>query len=238
MKPFLTAEWKNLVMFNYAAEAAVLTRYLPAGTELDIWNNTCYISLVGFMFLHTKVKGIKVPFYSNFEEVNLRFYVRFRDDGVWKRGVVFVKEIVPKRLISSIANNVYGEHYYCYPMRNSIAEIEDVIDVKYNWLFKGEWNFIQARAVGNAMPLIENSEEEFITEHFWGYTKLKNNVTSEYQVQHPRWDVYKVFSYSLFCNTKQLYGNDFHEYLTQQPLSVFMAKGSGVKVYPRKLWKL
>ena len=237
MKPFLTAEWKNLIMFNYVANPAMLTKYLPAGTEVDTWNKTCYISLVGFMFLHTKVKGIKAPFFTNFEEFNLRFYVRFKDNGEWKRGVVFVKEIVPKRLVSFIANNVYGEHYYCYPMKNTLAQTGGIIDVRYEWLYKNEWNFIEVKAQNNTTPLPPGSEEEFITEHFWGYTQLNNNTTSEYHVEHPRWNIYPVISHNIYCNTQALYGDDFHAFLKGKPASVLMAQGSTVKVYPRKLWK-
>jgi len=237
MKSFLTAEWKNLVMFNYGVDAAILTKHLPEGAEIDTWNNTCYISLVGFMFLNTKVRGLSVPFFTNFEEVNLRFYVRFKDNSEWKRGVVFVKEIVPKRLISGIANNVYGEHYYCYPMRNTLVKTADIMDVKYEWLYKDEWNFLEVKATEECKPLIEGSEAEFITEHYWGYTKLKNGVTSEYKVEHPRWHIHEVLSSNTYCNTQALYGDEFHFYLKEKQVSVFMAAGSPVKVFPRKLWK-
>ncbi len=105
MKPFLTAQWKNLVMLNYEIEPSVLFPYLPKGTELDLWNNNCYISLVGFMFLNTRVRGLSIPFYRNFEEFNLRFYVRFKDKNEWKRGG-FCKRDYPKRMISFIANTM------------------------------------------------------------------------------------------------------------------------------------
>ena len=224
-------------MLNYAVDPFVMEKYLPNGTELDIWNNTCYLSLVGFMFLNTRIKGLTVPFFSNFEEFNLRFYVRFKEENEWKRGVVFIKEIVPNRIVSSIANKVYGERYYCYPMKNSLVENETVIEVKYEWFYKNEWNFIQATAEKNTSPLIKNSEEEFITQHFWGYTRLRNGSTSEYHVEHPRWDIHKVLSYNISCNNKELYGDEFDYYLKKKPVSVFMAQGSDVKVYPRKLWK-
>lgn len=224
-------------MFNYAIDPFVLEKYLPNGTELDTWNNTCYISLVGFMFLNTKVKGLGIPFFSNFEEFNLRFYVRFKDGNTWKRGVVFIKEIVPKRIVSSIANNMYGEHYCCYPMKNSLQDTGTLLEVKYEWFYKNEWNYIEVAAEKNASPLQENSEAEFITQHFWGYTKLRNGVTSEYHVEHPRWDIHPVVSHSTSCNSKELYGDEFDYYLRAAPLSVFMAQGSDVKVFPRKLWK-
>lgn len=237
MKPFLTGEWKNLVMFNYVANPAALTKYIPRGTEIDTWNNTCYISLVGFMFLNTRVKGIGVPGLTNFEEFNLRFYVRFKEEGTWKRGVVFVKEIVPKKLITFVANTIYEEHYCTYPMRNTLQHNNNTIDVRYEWRFNNEWNYMEVKAENNPQPLVAGSEAEFITEHFWGYTQLKNGRTSEYQVEHPRWNIYPVSSYDLYCDTLALYGPDFHQFLQEKPASVFMAQGSPIKVYPRKLWR-
>jgi len=238
MKPFLTGQWQNLIMFNYAADPVLLQQHLPRGTELDEWDGIHYISLVGFMFLNTKLRGVRVPFMANFEECNLRFYVRVKENNEWKRGVVFVKEIVPKRLISAVANSVYGEHYCCYPMRHSVTTLGGLVEVQYEWLFKSEWNTMQVTAQQNATPLQQGSEAEFITEHYWGYTKLKSGFTSEYKVEHPRWDIHEVVSHNLHCNTNALYGDAFAHYLNQKPVSVFMAKGSAVKVYPRKLWKL
>ena len=91
---FLKAEWRKLVMANYTVPEELLLPYLPAKTVLDTWNGQYYVSLVGFMFVNTRMLGVKVPFHVDFEEVNLRFYVKYNDNGTWKRGVVFIKEIV------------------------------------------------------------------------------------------------------------------------------------------------
>src|SRR5688572_6732605 len=106
-KTFLQAEWRKLAMANFSVDKEILKKYLPHKTEIDIWQNTCYVSLVGFMFLNTKLKGFRIPFHSNFEEVNLRFYVRYKENKEWKRGVVFIKEIVPKPALTFVANRVY-----------------------------------------------------------------------------------------------------------------------------------
>ena len=96
-------------MANYEVSPEILKKYLPYKTELDVWNGQCYASIVGFQFLETQVLGIKFPFHTNFDEVNLRFYVRYNDNGEWKRGVVFIKEIVPKVMITFVANTLYNE---------------------------------------------------------------------------------------------------------------------------------
>ena len=108
---FLTAEWRKLAIANYVIDQRVLAPYIPVGTELDLWNGNCYVSLIGFLFKNTRLLGFSIPFHANFEEVNLRFYVKRKDGEGWKRGVVFIKEIVPKFALSVVANVVYNENY-------------------------------------------------------------------------------------------------------------------------------
>jgi len=130
---FLKAEWRRLVLANYEVAPDVLKPYLPYRTELDIYDGICYVSLVGFMFKNTKVLGVKIPGHVNFEEVNLRFYVRFKEDGVWKRGVVFVKEIVPKHAITFVANNIYNEVYETRNMSHNWEKRENELFTAYRW---------------------------------------------------------------------------------------------------------
>lgn len=130
---FLTAEWNDLLMINYKIDGKILEKYVPTGTELDLWNNNCYVSLIGFMFENVKMLGVKVPFHVNFEEVNLRFYVKKLEDGKWKRGVVFIKEIVPKYAISWVANLLYNEHYETRLMRHKNEKSQLSNSFSYKW---------------------------------------------------------------------------------------------------------
>ena len=135
---FLKAEWRKLIMINYEVSPEILQKYVPKGTELDFFEGKCYVSVVGFMFLNTKLLGMKIPFHSNFEEVNLRFYVKREVDGEIKRGVVFVKEIVPKPALTFVANTVYKENYETLPMKHSWNILEDSLTVDYQWKMKGK----------------------------------------------------------------------------------------------------
>src|SRR5581483_9182210 len=229
MKPFLTANWHKLVFANYIVDPSVLTPYLPAGTTIDLFEGHCYVSLVGFLFLNTRIKGISYPLHKNFEEFNLRFYVQFKEGDTFKRGVVFVKEIVPRRMISYVARLLYGEHYYYHPMRHSIDQHGEMTTVKYAFLYNRKWNHVQVLAKQTPTSLVPGSEAAFITEHYWGYTRRGAHVTSEYQVQHPVWNIHEVTAYDIACDTRSLYGSAFHEYLSARPRSVFMADGSAVR---------
>ncbi|MFA6059799.1 MAG: DUF2071 domain-containing protein [Taibaiella sp.] len=226
---FLNAEWRKLAMANYAIDPSILAPYLPYGTELDFWKDTCYVSLIGFMFLDTRVAGFKIPFHINFEEVNLRFYVKHQQNGMWKRGVVFIKEIVPKRALSFVANTLYNEKYVTMPMSHSWQLQQDKWDITYEW-GKGLANTLQVIAEKQAYPIAVGSEEEFITEHYWGYTKISQKKTAEYEVEHPRWDVYKTVDYAITVDFENVYGTAFKHLQQEKPVSVFLAEGSPIKV--------
>lgn len=227
---FLSAEWRNLLMANYAIDPKVLQPYVPAFTELDSFDNIYYASLVGFLFTNTKVRGISVPFHRSFEEVNLRFYVRYKEKGQWKRGVVFIKEIVPKRMITFVANTVYKEKYATHPMRHQWVITEEELKVSYRWKAGKDWNHLNAVAEKEAKPVLEGSAEEFITEHYWGYTQKGKEITGQYEVSHPRWNIHRVKEYSVQCSIEALYGKSFAAALQQPPQSVFLAEGSAIKV--------
>lgn len=227
---FLQANWSNLIMANYVVNPDLLIPYLPQGVEIDYFNGETYVSLVGFMFLKTKVLGLPIPFHRDFEEVNLRFYVKRRDaKGDWKRGVVFISEIVPKKMISIVANTLYGERYSCMPMQHEVEVEGEQQQLSYYWKTGDDWNYLEVIASNQSQKIIPNTKEEFIFEHYWGYTKRKKGTT-EYEVQHPKWDIYPVRDYDINCEVKRTYGADFETVLNKKPDSVFLAKGSDVAV--------
>lgn len=235
---FLSAAWKNLVMANYEVSPNILTPYLPIGTELDTWKGTNYVSLVGFMFEEVKLLGLPIPFHTQFEEINLRFYVRRKEGNEWRRGVVFIKEIVPKFMISLVANTVYKEHYVTLNMAHDKTIEADKMKLSYAWKFEGNWNNISVETALQTIKMEAGSEAEFITEHYWGYTRTEKNTTYEYEVAHPRWDIYPVKSHKIECQLEKLYGKPFQEMLEQPPVSVLVADGSDIVVKSRQKLKL
>ena len=230
MATFLSAEWRNLLMANYKMDRNVLVNYLPAHTEIDLFQGECYVSLVAFLFRDTKIKSLGFPFHRTFEEINLRFYVRHKANGEWRRGVVFVKEIVPLPVVTFIANALYDENYVTLPTRHTWLETDTTLSVHYGWKFQRQWNFIEAVAERESMPLVAGSKEEFITEHYWGYAQNKRGLTTEYAVEHPRWNIHKVLDYKIQCDVAALYGKDFFQGMEPSPSSVFLAEGSEIKV--------
>jgi len=228
--PFLRTEWRKLVLANYAIEKEILLPYVPAQTVLDTWQDTCFVSLVGFMFVNTQFWGFPIPFHTDFEEVNLRFYVRFRDGGKWKRGVAFIREIVPKPAIAYVANKFYHEHYVTMPMRHNWSESKLSQQVEYSWKCSGEWQSVSvtAKALSQAIP--DESEAEYITEHFFGYTQAGPDQTFEYEVAHPRWEIYPLLDYDIRVDFDKVYGKPFGILNELTPRSVLLAEGSHVTV--------
>ena len=204
----------------------LLLPYVPQGTELDFFKGKTYVSLVGFLFQNTKVKGLKIPFHINFEEVNLRFYVKRTKGNEVKRGVCFIKEIVPRRAITFIANTIYKENYICLKMQHLINEEH----VMYRWYFDKQWNYITVALEGTFALPEKDSLAEFITEHYWGYSS-GGKQTIEYQVEHPTWEVASLNNFDVKVGYERLYGLELSETLSTGPASVIFAKGSEVGVH-------
>lgn len=226
---FLTAKWEKLAMANYAVDASLLLPYLPYKTEIDRWNGTCYVSLVGFIFSNTRLRGFRVPYHTRFEEVNLRFYVKYNDGQQWKRGVVFISEIVPLPALALVANTFYNEKYRTMPMSHQWLEDDNSLTVDYRWKYK-KWNSFSVTTGKEHRLITEGSEEAFITEHYWGYTGRSVKRSSEYGVEHPKWEVYPTKHYTIDADFAGLYGESFGFLRNQTPLSVFVAEGSDVLI--------
>lgn len=214
-------------MANYEVAPDVLQSRVPMGTVLDFHDGKCFVSLVAFMFLDTRVLGFPVPFHINFEEVNLRFYVARETPDETRRGVCFVKELVPRLAIATVARVFYGEPYEAWRM--SHAKTEN--DLSYAW-WKGDFvNQVKVTSGTNVGVPAADSHGEFIIEHYWGYTKRGADRTDEYKVEHPKWELFEVKNAEIKVDFGKLYGAGFDFLSNEKPHSIFMAKGSEVAVY-------
>jgi uncharacterized protein len=228
---FLTAEWRDLVMLNYVVDPNLLVPYIPAGTSLDSFADKTYISLVGFRFCNTKLLGrVPVPFHTDFEEVNLRFYVRRRANNEIRRGVVFIAEVVPRRAVAATARLLYGENYKCAPMRHRVENGDDIAEVDFQWKVSDQWCRISARTIGPPALPKPGSLEQFITEHYWGYSARQSDSV-EYHVSHAPWQVWATASASFAGDASSYYGLELNALLQRPPDSAFATKGSAVTVF-------
>jgi uncharacterized protein YqjF (DUF2071 family) len=231
MSTFLTAEWRKLIMAQYEVAPEALTPWLPGGVELDLFEGKCFVSLVGFLFEKVRLKGIPVPLHTHFEEINLRFYVRQREpDGTWRRGVVFISEFVPRSAIAFIARAFYEEPYTRMPTQHHIRTHQDTLFVEYGWKHHGKWQSVGVEADPTPRPMQPGGIEEFITEHYWGYTKRKDGTTATYAVKHPRWQTYPIKRFDIAADFGALYGSLMAGMDANQPASVLLAEGSEVSV--------
>jgi hypothetical protein len=222
-------------MLNFEIDPKIMRPLVPAGTELDDWQGRTFVSIVGFRFLDTRVMGVGIPFHRDFEEVNLRFYVRRKSVDGWRRGVVFIKELVPRVAIATLARLLYNEPYTALPMGHTIdvnhAFGQSTQRVTYRWQFQGYESELHVTTCGEPYDIAPGSEEAFITERYWGYTRQRNGTTIEYEVEHPCWRVWTAQEARLACDVARLYGPQFVESLKAAPTSAFLADGSGVTVF-------
>ena len=229
---FLTAEWRHLVLLNYVVPPALLAPLVPKGTELDLWRGDTYVSVVGFMFSNTRVRGVAIPLHRTFEEVNLRFYVKRRAGGDERRAVTFVRELVPRVAIALAARFVYNEPYVRAPMSHRLdLDATARTRAEYRWRLKGESCAVIGDGLGPlAVPTAE-SEEAFMTQRHWGYTPQRDGSVVEYRVAQPVWRVSRIERGILDGNTARVFGSDFAAIFTHAPTSAFFAEGSEVRVH-------
>jgi uncharacterized protein len=230
---FLTAEWRHVALLNYEVPPALLQPYVPRGTELDRHDGRVFLSLVGFRFLHTRVLGCPVPFHQHFEEVNLRIYVRRAVPGAVRRGVTFIREIVPRRAIALVARAVYNEPYLALPMRSELSAgtSGEPVRVRYAWQSGTGWHHLALTGFGTPAVPAADSEAAFIAEHYWGYTSQRDGGTIEYRVAHPAWRVWPEGAVETGGDMGAFYGAGFGEVLAAPPASAFLADGSAVSVF-------
>ena len=219
-------------MLNFVVDPKIVAPLVPPGTEIDFENGKTFLSVVGFLFLDTRLLGLPIPLHRDFEEVNLRFYVRKKSADTWRRGVVFVRELVPRRAIALVARTFYGENYLALPMKHQIDHIDPNLSVEYSWRRGRKWDSIKMRATGDAQIIPAGSHAEFITEHYWGYTCFRGGC-SEYRVEHPRWKTWNANQFELSADVAALYGEQFVETLSAAPRSAFIADGSPITVERR-----
>jgi len=234
VQPFLTANWRYLAMLNYVVDPGLITSLVPVETEIDFENGETFLSVVGFLFLDTRLLGLPIPRHRDFEEVNLRFYVRRKSADTWRRGVVFIRELVPRPAIALVARTFYGENYIAVPMKHEIEHVDGNLKVEYSWRRGRRWESLKMTATGESHSITAGSHAEFITEHYWGYTALREGC-SEYRVEHPRWKIWNATSFAFSADVVSLYGEQFAEVLNQPPRSAFIADGSPIIVQKRQV---
>jgi uncharacterized protein YqjF (DUF2071 family) len=228
-KTFLKARWENLIMASYQVDPAILMPFLPKGVELDFYKDKTYVSLVGFMFKNTSLFDIPIPFFGSFEEINLRFYVKKIEGHQIKKGVVFINETVPYKIVAQIANKLFKEHYIAIPTKNEI-HIGTNKKIQYDWKRKGIWNSIAVCSEIEKYNIESSTIEEFIFERYFGFTKINENTSQEYRINHPKWVTNKINSAEVKCDFENMYGKQFANLKYTKPESVLLAEGSEVKV--------
>jgi uncharacterized protein YqjF (DUF2071 family) len=254
-RPFLTARWTDILLINFAASAKLIDRLAPPGTEPDLYDGRAYISVVGFRFRSVRVLGIPIPGHTNFDEINLRFYVKRTVGDETRRGVVFVREIVPRRAVAVIANRLYYENYITRPIRSSItmagSELSVGDTVEYAWSpcsrplrgrthrgqlqggaqLPADWSRLAGRVAAPLALPPAGSLENFIVEHYWGYSRGRDGRTREYRVAHPPWRVAAADNIAWECDVAATYDGPFCELLSVPPASAIIADGSAIQVF-------
>lgn len=126
------------------------------------------------------------------------------------------------------------------PLRDGVEQTADPDvapgRVEFAWRQPSGWSSLVVESSGAARPLAAGTEAEFITEHYWCYTRQRDGSTVEYRVTHPRWRTWEVDHSALTGDLAELYGAELARVLARPPASAFLAEGSPIAVHrPRRL---
>lgn len=231
--PFLTARLSRLILLNYEADPALLTPSLPARTELDFHGGRTFVSLVGLHFSTPRIHGLPLPFFREYAQVNLRFYVRCKiERGNWRRGVAFLTQIVPHRPIAWVARRLFHEPAVAHSMHEiSRSQGQDAVLTEYGWRAGGQRYCIRALYPNHPVVPEPGSEEEFFLARYWGYTRQQDVGCSEYRFNHPPWRICKAMEAEASAGLGDFYGPPFSKLFNAKPFSAFAADGSEVTLY-------
>lgn len=218
-------------MISFEIDPGLLAPLVPAGTTLDSYHGRTLVTLVGLRFLNLRVAGIPVPGFQDFDQVNFRFYVRRQAGAEIRRGVVFIKEIVPSLSMAFAARLLMNERYVAAPMRHEITGGEQD-HVVFEWQLADRWNRLRACRGGPAAVPSPDSLESFVAGRAWGYSRQPDGSTFELSVEHPAWAIARAADASVDCDIAAVFGPQFAAPLTQPPVSAFIAVGSETVIYP------
>jgi uncharacterized protein len=227
-RPFLTARWVNVALVSYPVPDRILSSRLPPGLALDRWQGQAFVSLVAFDFLDTRVLGVAWPGFTSFPEMNLRFYVRDGD----RRGVVFVRELVPSRVVAWVARLFYNEPYRVARLRSITETLPGRIQVAHElpWGGRSQRITVEGRYPAAAGP--ETGATHFFKERHWGYGTDRRGRALRYAVDHPAWRVFPDAEARVDLDFATVYGREWDLLTGQAPAHVALAEGSSVSVYP------
>ena len=230
----LTADWRNLAIVTYEIDPEAIGNQAPPGLVLDLWQGKCLVSLIGLQFLKSRALGVPVPFFGSFSEVNLRFYVQRESASEPRRGVVFIKQIVPYRSVAAAARRIYHERFIAMKVTCSLRMPpgeDQPRSVEYQWNGregKGALEVSDLQSLGYPQP---ESIEEFVTERYWGYNAQPDGSTLEYLVDHPRWRVQIAESYRIEGDIGEVFGPVFAGPLKGVPVCALLAEGAPTAIY-------
>lgn len=232
-RPFLTARMSRLLLLSYEIDPALLLPHLPAGTEVDFHARRAFVTLLGLHLGNPALYGLPLPFFRGYAQVNLRFYVRRRlAPNHWRRGVAFIRQIVPHRPVAWTAQWLFHEPVVRLDTEEiSRSQGRDAVLSEYGWRCAGQRHCL--RALYPAQPVLPEpgSEEEFLLERYWGYSRRKNGGCLEYRFLHPPWRFAKAVEAEVSAGVGDFFGPPFAELFNGPPDSSFAADGSQVTLY-------
>jgi uncharacterized protein YqjF (DUF2071 family) len=232
VKPFMKAQFADLVAVNFHVDEKILQPLVPPGLELDNFNGEAYVSLVAMMLKGAKVWGLPFSIVPSSAELSLRFYVKHTHaDGV-EKGTCLIKDYVAGSTAAWFLESQFQSTFSKLKMKQTASGFAkgETPEVEYQWKVDERWNKLRVRARSRIKKTSEGTKVGFILDHF-NYYGRHNGRTLAYRVERPRWDVWDAAQANFTCDVQRLFGKSFVRPLAKRPASVFVTSGSPVTIF-------
>ena len=204
---------------------------LAPGVEPDRWNGKTHASLVALEMRDVRVRGWRIPGFTAHPQVNFRVYARHRAHPA----VVFVRELVPSRIIAAIGRLRYGEPFQTARISTRVMEGTADLTVEYRFGPGAARYRVGVLAARDGAIPAATTFEHYLKERTHGCRTDRQGRVGTFRVEHPRWAVRKVMSVDYAVDFAALYGPQWDVLNHSRPVSTILAVGSNVSVYPPRL---
>ncbi len=224
-RPFLTARWSQLCLVNFEVNPTWLESFVPAGLQLEVVDESAFVSLAALHFREVRVLGVSWPGYRSFPQLTLRFQVRSQE----RRGVTTVRDFAPSKLPCWVARQLYGQPYKAAELSSRRRSDE----IAWTLLWGGEENRLEFTLAKTVQA--PTSEDSFFLEHKWGYSVLPDGRLQESKVLHPPWTTRRVLDWNLHFDFGKVYGPEWTFLDHLSPRSCSFGVDSQVAIFPPRL---
>jgi uncharacterized protein len=178
----MTQTWHDLLFAHWPVDRRELQPHV-AGLELDVFEGQAWLGIVAFEMTNVAPRlSPALPWISAFPEINVRTYVRVRDQP----GVYFFSLDAANPIAVLVARAFFHLPYHFASIDVARGD-DETIDYSSRRKRDGAAFHVRYKAAGPAAPPVRGTLEYFLTERYCLFTVDRANRLCRVDIHHPPW---------------------------------------------------